>query len=89
MNFDIKYFIEILIIGTANHLSVLDLKLNRKQKNLLRISLNVELEKDFRLQTKTPTELVNKFINDEFELEISGQLDQRLTPIKTVRTSRY
>ena len=66
MNFDIKYFIEILIIGTANHLSVLDLKLNRKQKNLLRISLNVELEKDFRLQTKTPTELVNKFINDEF-----------------------
>ena len=27
--------------------------------------------------------------NDEFELEVSGQLDQRLTPIKTVRTSRY
>ncbi len=27
--------------------------------------------------------------NDEFELEVSGQLNQRLTPIKTVRTSRY
>ena len=28
-------------------------------------------------------------INDEYELEVSGVLDQSFTPIKSVRTSRY
>ena len=27
--------------------------------------------------------------NDEYELEVSGELDQSFTPVKTVRTSRY
>jgi hypothetical protein len=71
MNLDTSYLIKNLISGTLVYLKEMDLDLSVEQENILESSLKSELEKDFKLQKKTPTQIINIFLNEELKLNIA------------------
>ena len=71
MILDISYLIKSLISGTLGYLKKMDLELNTEQENILETSLKSELEKDFKLQKKTPTQIINIFLNEHLKLNIT------------------
>ena len=71
MNLDTSFFIKNLIAGTIDYLKEIDFDLTAKQKNTLESSLMSELKKDFELQRKTPTQIINTFLNDDLKLNIT------------------
>ena len=71
MNLDTSYLIKNLTSGTLVYLKQMDLDLSVEQENILESSLKSELEKDFKLQKKTPTQIINIFLNEELKLNIA------------------
>ena len=74
MNLDISLFIENLVTGTASYLKEMGFDLSAEQEKTLDSTLMSELKKDFELQTKTPTQIINTFLNENLKLKV------RLTP---------
>ena len=74
MMIDIDIFIDTLIIGTVNSLEKRDIQITNEQEINLRKALSEELKQEFELQSKTPTQVINNFINNEF------QINSNLTP---------
>tara|TARA_Y100000591_G_scaffold267281_1_gene241282 strand:- start:18 stop:317 length:300 start_codon:yes stop_codon:yes gene_type:complete len=71
MSFESQLLVETLVTGTINHLEKIGLNLTEKQINYLIKDLSDELNQDFRLQKRTPTQVVNNFIEKEFELNLN------------------
>ena len=71
MSFESQLLFETLVTGTINHLEKIGLNLTEKQINYLIKDLSDELNQDFRLQKRTPTQVVNNFIEKEFELNLN------------------
>ena len=71
MNLDTSLFIKNLVTGTASYLKKMDFDLNAEQENTLESSLMSELKKDFELQTKTPTQIINTFLNEDLKLKVT------------------
>ena len=71
MNLDTSLFIKNLVTGTVSYLKEIDFDLTAKQKNTLESSLMSELKKDFELQRKTPTQIINTFLNEELKLKVT------------------
>jgi len=71
MILDTSYLIKNLISGTLVYLKRMNLELSVEQEIILESSLKSELEKDFKLQKKTPTQIINIFLNEELRLNIS------------------
>ena len=71
MNLDTSLFIENLVTGTASYLKEMGFDLSAEQENTLESSLMSELKKDFELQTKTPTQIINTFLNEDLKLNIT------------------
>ena len=59
MNLDTSLFIKNLVTGTASYLKEMGFDLSAEQEKKLDSSLMSELKKDFELQTKTPTQIIN------------------------------
>ena len=74
MMIDIDIFIDTLIIGTVNSLEKREIHITNEQEINLRKALSEELKQEFELQSKTPTQVINNFINNEF------QINSNLTP---------
>tara|TARA_Y100000816_G_C26049584_1_gene550202 strand:- start:562 stop:861 length:300 start_codon:yes stop_codon:yes gene_type:complete len=74
MMIDIDIFIDTLIIGTVNSLEKREIHINNEQEINLRKALSEELKQEFELQSKTPTQVINNFIKNEF------QINSNLTP---------
>tara|TARA_Y100001970_G_scaffold284331_1_gene401470 strand:- start:68 stop:367 length:300 start_codon:yes stop_codon:yes gene_type:complete len=74
MMIDIDIFIDTLIIGTVNSLEKREIHITNEQEINLRKALSEELNQEFELQSKTPTQVINNFINNEF------QINSNLTP---------
>ena len=68
-------FVSALVVGTKKYLEKLNLKLSPDAEVNLRKDLFDEFEKEFKLQTKTPTQLITIFIEKKFNINII------LTPI--------
>ena len=71
MNLDTSSFVRNLVTGTVSYLKEIDFDLTSKQENKLESSLMSELKKDFELQTKTPTQIINTFLNEDFNLKVT------------------
>ena len=71
MNLDTSLFIKNLVTGTASYLKKMGFDLSAEQENTLESSLMSELKKDFELQTKTPTQIINTFLNEDLNLEVT------------------
>ena len=71
MNLDTSLFVRNLVAGTVSYLKEIDFDLTAKQKNTLESSLMSELKKDFELQTKTPTQIINTFLNEDLKLKVT------------------
>ena len=71
MNLDTSSFVRNLVTGTVSYLKEIDFDLTAKQKNTLESSLMSELKKDFELQTKTPTQIINTFLNEDLKLKVT------------------
>ena len=71
MNLDTSLFVRNLVTGTVSYLKEIDFDLTAKQENTLESSLMSELKKDFELQTKTPTQIINTFLNEDLKLKIT------------------
>ena len=71
MNLDTSLFIENLVAGTVSYLKEIDFDLTAKQENTLESSLMSELKKDFELQRKTPTQIINTFLNENLKLKVT------------------
>ena len=71
MNFDIKTLIDTLVEGSVIYLSSLNLTFTLKQQKLLKIDLFDELSKNFELQKRNPTQIVNDFLNIQFQLSLN------------------
>ena len=71
MNLDTSLFVRNLVTGTVSYLKEIDFDLTAKQKNTLESSLMSELKKDFELQTKTPTQIINTFLNEDLKLKVT------------------
>ena len=71
MNLDISSFVRNLVTGTVSYLKEIDFDLTSKQENKLESSLMSELKKDFELQTKTPTQIINTFLNEDLKLKVT------------------
>ena len=71
MNLDISLFIENLVTGTASYLKEMGFDLSAEQENTLESSLTSELKKDFEFQTKTPTQIINTFLNEDLKLKVT------------------
>ena len=71
MNLDTLLFVRNLVTGTVSYLKEIDFDLSSKQENKLESSLMSELKKDFELQTKTPTQIINTFLNEDFNLKVT------------------
>ena len=71
MNLDTSFFIKNLITGTIDYLKEINFDLTAKQENTLESSLMSELKKDFELQTKTPTQIINTFLNEDLKLKVT------------------
>ena len=71
MNLDTSSFVRNLVTGTVSYLKEIDFDLTSKQKNTLESSLMSELKKDFELQRKTPTQIINTFLNENLKLKVT------------------
>ena len=71
MNLDTSLFIENLVAGTVIYLKKMNFDLSAKQENTLESSLIRELKKDFELQRKTPTQIINTFLNEDLKLKVT------------------
>ena len=71
MNLDTSLFVRNLVTGTVSYLKEIDFDLTAKQENTLESSLMSELKKDFELQTKTPTQIINNFLNEDLKLKVT------------------
>ena len=71
MNLDTSLFVRNLVTGTVSYLKEIDFDLTAKQENTLESSLMSELKKDFELQTKTPTQIINTFLNEDLKLKVT------------------
>ena len=71
MNINTSLFVKNLVIGTVSYLKEIDFDLTAKQENTLESSLMSELKKDFELQRKTPTQIINTFLNEELKLKVT------------------
>jgi len=71
MNLDTSLFIENLVTGTGSYLKEMGFDLSAEQENTLESSLMSELKKDFELQTKTPTQIINTFLNEDLKLKVT------------------
>ena len=74
MNLDTSFFIKNLVAGTIDYLKESNFDLGLKHEKKLESILMSELNKDFELQTKTPTQIINTFLNEDLKL------DTTLTP---------
>ena len=71
MNLDTSLFVRNLVTGTVSYLKEIDYDLTAKQENTLESSLMSELKKDFQLQRKTPTQIINTFLNENLKLKVT------------------
>ena len=71
MNIDTSLFVKNLVIGTVSYLKEIDFDLSAEQENTLKSSLISELKKDFELQRKTPTQIINTFLNEDLKLKVT------------------
>ena len=71
MNLDTSLFVRNLVTGTVSYLKEIDFDLTAKQENTLESSLMSELNKDFELQSKTPTQIINTFLNEDLKLRVT------------------
>ena len=71
MNLDTSLFIKNLMTGTLSYLKEIDFYLTGEQENILESSLISELNKDFELQRKTPTQIINTFLNEDLKLKVT------------------
>ena len=71
MNLDTSLFVRNLVTGTVSYLKEIDFDLTAKQENILESSLMSELKKDFELQRKTPTQIINTFLNENLKLKVT------------------
>ena len=71
MNLDTSLFVRNLVTGTVSYLKEIDFDITAKQKNTLESSLMSELKKDFELQRKTPTQIINTFLNENLKLKVT------------------
>ena len=71
MNLDTSLFVRNLVTGTVSYLKEIDFDLTAKQENTLESSLMSELKKDFELQTKTTTKIINTFLNEDLKLKVT------------------
>ena len=71
MNLDTSLFVRNLVTGTISYLKEIDFDLTSKQENKLESSLMSELKKDFELQRKTPTQIINTFLNEDLKLKVT------------------
>ena len=71
MNLDTSLFVRNLVTGTVSYLKEIDFDLTPKQENTLESSLMSELKKDFELQRKTPTQIINTFLNENLKLKVT------------------
>ena len=71
MNLDTSLFVRNLVTGTVSYLKEIDYDLTAKQENTLESSLMSELKKDFELQRKTPTQIINTFLNENLKLKVT------------------
>ena len=71
MNLDTSLFVKNLVIGTVSYLKEIDFDLSAEQENTLKSSLISELKKDFELQRKTPTQIINTFLNENLKLKVT------------------
>ena len=71
MNLDTSLFIKILMTGTISYLKEIDFDLTEEQENTLESSLMSELNKDFELQRKTPTQIINTFLNEDLKIKVT------------------
>ena len=70
MNLDNSLFVRNLVTGTVSYLKEIDFHLSGEQENALESSLMSELKKDFELQRKTPTQIINTFLNEDLKLKV-------------------
>lgn len=63
-----------LIIDTQEYLTSQKITVTKEEKNLLKRTLENELTKSLSSQTNTPTQIVNNFLLENYELS------QKLTP---------
>ena len=71
MNLDTSLFVRNLVTGTVSYLKEIDFDLSAEQENTLESSLIRELKKDFELQRKTPTQIINTFLNENLKLKVT------------------
>ena len=71
MNLDISLFIKNLIDGTIDYLKEINFDLGLKHEKKLESVLMSELNKDFELQRKTPTQIINTFLNEDLKLKVT------------------
>ena len=71
MNLDTSLFVRNLVTGTISYLKEIDFDLTAKQENTLESCLMSELKKDFELQRKTPTQIINTFLNEDLKLKVT------------------
>ena len=63
-----------LINDTHDYLTSVNVVITKKEKELLKSALTTELTKSLDIQTNTPTQIVNNFLKNNYELS------KRLTP---------
>ena len=63
-----------LIIDTQEYLTSQKITVTKEEKNLLKRTLENELTKSLSSQKNTPTQIVNNFLSENYELS------QKLTP---------
>ena len=71
MSFDSKFLIETLVAGVTDHLGETGFNLSETQRYNLIQDLSDELNQDFKLQKRTPTQVINNFIKKEFEINLN------------------
>ena len=71
MNIDTSLFVKNLVIGTLSYLKEINFDLSAEQENTLESCLMSELNKDFELQRKTPTQIINTFLNEDLKLKVT------------------
>ena len=71
MNLDTSLFIKNLVAGTVSYLEEMNFDISAEQENTLESSLMSELKKDFELQRKTPTQIINTFLNENLKLKVT------------------
>ena len=71
MNLDTSLFVKNLVTGTVSYLKEIDFDLSAEQENLLEACLMSQLKKDFELQRKTPTQIINTFLNEDLKLKVT------------------